>query len=545
VSEGERMANPVAAAGKVQEPAPQQPEPAPRGPRGLALLWKTEDWLAVWIGFAVILLVLGGVSVKMARFKWTTDAEFASYVATLREGKALEKLASSAQARQEPALAEGLAALESAVRTGGRQEIGDAAKRVEEAAGKVKDPAAGALKGGAAKLAKELRAEAGNRAGKIVSGENLVAAGMIGIAYLILSLVALGLLGEKAGSVIVGFPVVFAIAWVAQVIAGNYTIQYYGIEYVLWCLFLGLFVSNVIGLPAWLKPAVRTEFYIKTGLVVLGAGILFGEILQAGVYGIVQALLVVTVVWYFTFWVAKKLRVDDEFAVVLSSAVSICGVSAAIATGGAIKADAKKISYTTSIVLLCAIPMLVFQPMIAKWMGMSDVVAGAWLGGTLDTSGSVVAAGALISEVAMKTGVIVKMSQNVLIGVAAFILSVVWTMRSAKATGTGERPSAMEIWHRFPKFVLGFIVASIVFSWLVSPGAVQATKGTLAGLRTWWFALAFTCIGLETRFSDLAKMEGGRPAVAFLIGQAFNVVWTLVLAWLIFGGVVLAVPAIK
>jgi uncharacterized membrane protein YadS len=189
--------------------------------------------------------------------------------------------------------------------------------------------------------------------------------------------------------------------------------------------------------------------------------------------------------------------------------------------------------------------MLVFQPLVAKWMGLSDVVAGAWLGGTLDTSGSVVAAGALISEAAMKTGVIVKMSQNVLIGLAAFALSVVWTMRAAKATGTGERASAMEIWHRFPKFVLGFIVASIVFSWLVSPAAVQATKGTLAGLRTWWFALAFTCIGLETKFSDLAKMEGGRPAAAFLVGQAFNVVWTLALAWLIFGGVLLAVPAIK
>lgn len=539
------MANPVGSAAqraRVADEAQAGNKPAPEGPKGLALLWKTEDWLAVWVGFLVIVLVLAGVSVKLPKFKWTTDGEFASYVAPLRDGNALDKLATAAQAKQETALSDSLGGLKSAVAAGDRKAIGDAAKKVEDAAGKVKD---GGLKGGAVKLAKGVRGEAGNLVGKVFSGENILWAVLIGIAYLVISAVALALLGEKALSVVVGFPIVFALAWVAQLIAGNYTIQYYGIEYVLWCLFLGLFVSNVIGLPAWLKPAVRTEFYIKTGLVVLGAGILFGEILQAGIYGIVQAVLVVTVVWYFTYWIAKKFRVDDEFAAVLSSAVSICGVSAAIATGGAIKADGKKISYTTSIVLLCAIPMLIFQPLIAKWAGMSDIVAGAWLGGTLDTSGSVVAAGSLISEVAMKTGVIVKMSQNVLIGVAAFLLSVVWTLRAFKATGGGERPSAMEIWHRFPKFVLGFVVASILFSFLISPASVGATKGALAGLRTWWFALAFTCIGLETRFSDLAKMEGGRPAAAFLIGQGFNVVWTLLLAWLIFGGVLFAVPLIK
>jgi uncharacterized membrane protein YadS len=103
----------------------------------------------------------------------------------------------------------------------------------------------------------------------------------------------------------------------------------------------------------------------------------------------------------------------------------------------------------------------------------------------------------------------------------------------------------MEIWHRFPKFVLGFVVASLLFSFALDPQTVSATKGTLGGLRTWWFALAFTCIGLETRFADLAKMQGGRPAAAFLLGQGFNVVWTLVLAWLLFGGVFFAAPPIK
>jgi len=521
-------------------PAPT-PAPAPQ-PKGISLLWKTEDWLAVWVGFIVIALVLAGLHVTVPKFKWTTDGAFASQVAQMRDAKVLEKLEATAVEKGETALAADLGALKAAVTSMDRKAIGEAAKKFETTAKAVKDPG---LKKKAGTVGKELKTESGNLVGKIFAGENLLWAVYIAIGYLILSIIALSFLGEKAGKLIVGFPAVFALAWVAQFIAGNSTIQYYGVEYVIWCLFLGLFVSNVLGLPEWLKPAVRTEFFIKSGLVVLGAGIVFGEIVQAGFYGILQGILVVLAVWYFTFWVAKKLKVDDEFAVVLSSAVSICGVSAAIATGGAIKADSKKISYVTSIVLICAIPMLIFQPMIAKWIGLSDIVAGAWLGGTLDTSGSVVAAGALISETAMKTGVIVKMSQNVLIGVAAFILSIVFTMKTASATGTHEKPSALEIWHRFPKFVLGFIIASVLFSFVVDAKTVETTKGMLGGLRTWWFALAFTSIGLETRFSDLTRMEGGRPAFAFLIGQVFNVFWTLLLAWLIFGGVIFSIPVIK
>jgi uncharacterized membrane protein YadS len=143
----------------------------------------------------------------------------------------------------------------------------------------------------------------------------------------------------------------------------------------------------------------------------------------------------------------------------------------------------------------------------------------------------------------MKTGVIVKFSQNVLMGVAAFALSIWWTMRQRKTEA--ERPSARVIWERFPKFVLGFIVASLVFSFALDPSVVKETKSLLTGLRNFWFALAFVSIGLETRFTDLVSLEGGRPAFAFIGAQAFNILWTLILAWLLFGGVLFAVPNIK
>lgn len=502
-------------------------------------LWKKDEWLAVWLGFLIIILILAGLTVKIPGFRWTTDGEFASH--SKKSLPLIEGIAKTAEQKGETALKDGAIALKTAIGTANRKAIGDAARKLEDISKGIKDAG---LKKKASDIGRDIRVQAGNLAGKVFSWENIKWSIYIGIGYLILSTLAMALMGAPASSFLAGFPVVFVIAWVSQLLAGNYTILDYGLEYVLWCLILGLFVSNVLGVPDFLKPAVKTEFYIKTGLVILGAGILFGEIVAAGAYGIIQSLLVVSVVWYLCFWIATRFQIDDEFAAILASGVSICGVSAAIATAGAVKGDPKKLSYVTSIVLICAVPMMVLMPWISKGVGMADVVAGAWLGGTLDTSGSVVAAGALISEVAMKTGVIVKMSQNVLIGVTAFILSIIWTFKVAAEAGA-ERPGAIEIWYRFPKFVLGFLIASILFSFFLDPKTVAATKGVLTGLRTWWFALAFTSIGLETRFADLAKLGGGRPAAAFLIAQGFNILWTLLLAYLIFGGVLFAVPAIK
>ncbi|MBG3876163.1 putative sulfate exporter family transporter [Desulfovibrio oxamicus] len=504
---------------------------------GISVLWKTEDWLAVWLGFLIIILILGGLTVTLPKFKWTTDGEFAQ----LAEGKAPEVTAFALQATQkgETGVATSAALLQTALAGKDRKAVGDAAKALADAAKAAKDKDI-KKKGGA--IAKLLGDNAGALLPKVFAAANLTGSLILLVGLLAVASLGIVLLGRNIGSFLVGFPAVFVLAWLAQFIAGNFTINDYGIEYVLWCLFLGLIVSNVLGLPQWMRPAVQTEYYIKTGLVILGAGILFGEIVQAGMYAIVQALLVITVVWYFTFWLCKKLDIDDEFSAMLSSAVSICGVSAAIATSGAVRGDPKKLSYVTSVVLICAVPMMVLQPIIAKMTGMPDLVAGAWMGGTLDTSGSVVAAGALVSETAMKIGVIVKMGQNVFIGFAAFFLAVWWAYKESAHLPGGQKPSAMEIWDRFPKFVLGFMAASVLFSFFLPGDMVNATKSTLSGLRTWWFALAFTCIGLETRFSELASLGGGKPALAFVIGQGVNIIWTLVLAYLIFGGALFPPP---
>jgi uncharacterized integral membrane protein (TIGR00698 family) len=346
-------------------------------------------------------------------------------------------------------------------------------------------------------------------------------------------------LGARLVRFVPGVLLVSALAWLAQAIAALPAVAAWSLEYVVFALVIGLIVNHVVTVPTWLREAVRTEFYIKTGLVVLGAGILIDDIARAGFLGIAQALVVVLSVWTFAFWLARRLRVDDEFATMLASAVSICGVSAAIATCGAIQGDRKKLSYVTSLVLVVAMPMMVLMPWVAKAMGMPDVVAGAWLGGTLDTSAAVVAGGELISDAARDAAVVVKLSQNALIGVAAFLLTVWWAMNRKGSTPDGSeapRTSLAVIWERFPKFVFGFLVASIVFSWLVGDATVADTRGPLTAIRTALFAMAFVSIGLETSLPSLVTTDGGRPAVAFLGAQAFNLLVTLAAAYVFFGG---------
>lgn len=501
--------------------------------------WRTEDWVAVYLGIFIIAATLAVFGWKILdlrnvniSFRWTTDAQIASrtpgWIASL------DSIAKEAEAKGQKNVVELSKALKEALEKQDRKAIESAAGKMAKLGSRT---VAGALGG---QIRGHTAAVAGTR---VFSQDNLLKTLYVGIAALIVATVGILLIGGPVGAFVIGFPVVFILAWLSRFLAGNGLATDTGIEYVIFALILGLLISNTVGVPEWLKPAVQTEFYIKTGLVILGAGLLFYEILQAGALGILQAILVVGVVWYVCFWLARKLRVDDDFAAMLSSGVAICGVSAAIATCGAIQGDKKKLSYTTSLLLIVAVPMMVVMPWAVKAFGIPDLVGGAWIGGTLDTSASVVAAGALVSDAAMKTGVIVKFSQNALIGVAAFILVIWWTLKAGAATG--EKPSPRIIWDRFPKFILGFIVASIVFSFFLPSDMVGGTKSAFGQFRTWWFALAFISIGLEARFLDLAKMEGGRPALAFLGAQAFNVVWTLLLAYLLFGGYIFPVPDIK
>ena len=175
------------------------------------------------------------------------------------------------------------------------------------------------------------------------------------------------------------------------------------------------------------------------------------------------------------------------------------------------------------------------MPIAANAMGLSQEVTGAWLGGTIDTTGAVVASGSLVGETALKISTIVKFSQNVLLGIAAFAISVYWTYtKKGDNTNADKKPTLKVIWERFPKFVLGFIAASLVFSFVLSPATVSNVKDSLKAVQGLWFALAFTSIGLETNFRDLFNSGSRKPLYAFLIAQGFNIVITLLIAYLLF-----------
>ncbi len=366
------------------------------------------------------------------------------------------------------------------------------------------------------------------------------AANVMSIASMLLItfLVAIGafwLTGRPVKYVLIVFPVVFALTLLALILSGNKMVKETNFETVIFALALGLLVSNTLRLPAWFKESLTTELFVKIGLVLLGTSVIFGDVLKAGSKGLLQAVVVVVSVWYFAYWICKKLKVDEELSMMLASAVSICGVSAAIATAGAIKGDSKKLSYVVSVVLLTAVPMMIVMPWIAHYFDFPQAVTGAWLGGTIDTTGAVVASGSLVGDEALKISTIVKFSQNVLLGIAAFAISVYWTYTKKEGLDPDAKPTLGMIWERFPKFVVGFVAASLLFSFVLSADTIQAVKGPLKQVQSVWFALAFTSIGLETNFRELLQLNNQKPLYAFLIAQLFNILVTLVIAMILFG----------
>ena len=327
--------------------------------------------------------------------------------------------------------------------------------------------------------------------------------------------------------------VIFILALIAQLVANIPICKKYSLEPVFFSVILGLIINNVFGIPEWLKRGIQSEFYIKIGIIALGSTIIFSEVLKAGMLGFAQSLIVVVIVWYFAFWVSRKVfKVDAEMSTMLASSVSICGVSAAIATCGAIKGDSKKLSYVISLVLVTAIPMMYLMPWLSNLMGLSQAVGGAWMGGTIDTTGAVAASGTLLGEEAAQIAIIVKSSQNVLLGIAAFAISLVWSL---KGSNNMETPTLKTIWDRFPKFVVGFILASLIFSICFPIEEAKAIGKITKGFSTTLFSIAFVCIGLETNFKDLFNQENRAPLKAFITAQIFNIIVTLIVSYVIFG----------
>lgn len=362
-------------------------------------------------------------------------------------------------------------------------------------------------------------------------------------------------LGIQLSKFLAGFLAIYVVATALYFLGLWDQASHYNLEPPLVALALGLLVSNTIGAPRWLVPALRVEFYIKTGIVLLGASLPLMLIAWAGPVAIVQAAIVSLVTFGVIFLSARRLGLDPRLAATLGTGGAVCGVSGAIAIGGAVGAKKEDVSVAISLVVVWAIVMIFVLPLAGRYLHLTTGVAAAWIGTSefADAAGLAAAqayggyAGKIpgisgSADAAVTAFTLMKViGRDVWIGVWAFVLSLIATTRWER-TGIHGRSGAAEIWRRFPKFVLGFLIASAVVT-VISRGydyaaykkdVIPALVAPLQALRTWAFTFAFLSIGLTTRLREFATV-GARPFYAFTLGVIVNIALGLFLSTQVFG----------
>jgi uncharacterized membrane protein YadS len=369
------------------------------------------------------------------------------------------------------------------------------------------------------------------------------------------------ILGFKVSEFLPSFIFVYIVSILIFLVAANETAHKYNIEPPILAVILGLILSNLFRFPKWMDAGFRVEYYIKTGIVLLGATLPFSLIYMAGPYVIGQAAAVAITAFLLIFYLGQKFGLDKRTSAVLGAGGAVCGVSASIAMAAAVRA--KKEDYVLGIaaVIIMAIVAIFLLPLAAMSMNppMHPGEAGAWIGTSefADAAGfaaadwygtwyvdhvSKVVGGADARDLTLWAYTLMKViGRDIWIGLWAFVMAIVSTTRW-EAEETGARPSAMEIWWRFPKFVLGFLAASLLMTLVV--GSVDTYTylhtmkpnliGPIKTMRTWTFIFTFFSIGMTTRFREFVKF-GARPWATFFIGAAVVIVFGFILSHYIFG----------
>lgn len=547
-------------------------------------LWKKEDYWAIWLGFAILIAAIA-IFINGAPASYKETIEKSNAIMKVESEKAPFKTIAYIQAQDAKKSVQGTnlpiaKTISSFIATPGKwtsnplpamfvsQEEADA----KNAANKEKADAAKAKAEAAfvaAQAAETLAADAGykdaslNAAAEIAISDWTKAKAAASKASakakpknlfttLPLLMVAFGLffgigifvMGQNVPKFLIGFVGLFVCVIIAMLLGKQSTMSYWGIGVEPWGIIFGLLIANTIGTPQWIKPALQVEYFIKTGLVLLGAEILFDKIVAIGTPGIFVAWVVTPIVLITTYIFGQKVlkMPSATLNITISSDMSVCGTSAAIAAAAACRAKKEELTLALGLSMTFTAIMMVALPAFINAVGLPEVLGGAWIGGTVDSTGAVAAAGALLGPKAMYVAATIKMIQNVLIGVTAFGIAVYWCTSVDKTAG--REASIMEIWHRFPKFVIGFLVASIIFSMYSASlgpdlGTALINKGVINGIekgvRTWFFVLAFTAIGLSTNFRELAPyFKGGKPLILYVCGQSFNLALTLGMAYIMF-----------
>lgn len=364
---------------------------------------------------------------------------------------------------------------------------------------------------------------------------------MLFVFFLTAFTVGIRVMGRNVERYLVGFTVLFVVSVLVTILGSNKTMKDLQLETPLLALLLGMAVSNSLPLPAWFEEALRTEYYVKTGIILMGATLPFTIIMAAGPLAMLQATIVAVVTFMAIYLVAVyAFKLDPRFAATLGAGGSICGVSGAIAVGGACRAEKEHVSIAISLVIIWAVVMVAALPPTALGIEMHPGPAGAWIGTSefADAAGfaaaeqyNALAHLAVGDDRAVKTFTLMKVvGRDMFVGLWALlgaILSV--TLWEKKSLDQSERVNYGEVWRRFPKFVIGFFCASIfttVVIMMLEPGTAPAFSkealGVVKNLRGWTFTWTFLAIGLTTRFRNLMHF-GWKPLVAFTAGVVINV----------------------
>jgi uncharacterized membrane protein YadS len=401
-------------------------------------------------------------------------------------------------------------------------------------------------------------------------------------ALLVVLSAGVATLGGDVRKFAVAFTAVFAIAYAAWIL-GSYAYiaavtpveqQKFGISwslkltneggYVVALLF-GLVIANFLPrLAEWLKEAIRPELYIKIAIVILGATVavtaagrlnLASSLLLRGAAAIIEAYLIY---WAVIYYIARKwFGFSREWSVPLASGISICGVAAAIATGGAIRARPAVPVLVSSLVVVFAVVEVLILPFVAQtFLWREPLVAGAWIGLAIKTDGAAVAGGGITESLIMAkaaaegiryqpgwilaTTTTVKIFIDIFIGIWAFILGYIWTNHIDKGP---DKAKPVEIWQRFPKFILGFIFVFAVSLWLATGStpeiakALPAAAGEVNVFRVIFFILTFFSIGVLSDFRKLWQQGFGKLAAVYFVSLFGFVIWVgLLISWLFFSG---------
>lgn len=562
-----------------------------RGKSQFSDLWKKEDYWAIWIGLFLIIVAL----CLVFNGRQELESKYNKFAATLKEEKAkpfktiewyqasaaqkalggqklpavatlinyiktparwssnpldalmlsktdADKLNASVQGKVDETKAAAAAALEKA------KAAQAAAAEAEYKDASLNDAAKGAI----AAWQKALKASS-DAAKKLVKPFNLIPTLIVlGLCLGVLVTIGAAVMGFNVGRFFVAFLCVYLLCIVANILGNQVSMRKYGANAEIWSIALGMIIANTVGTPKWLQDGAQVEYYIKIGLVLLGADVLVHKLLAIGIPGIFVAWVVTPIVLITTYIFGQKvLKMPSRtLNIVISSDMSVCGTSAAIATASAARAKKEELTLSLGLSMTFTAIMMIVMPAFIVAVGLPEILGGAWIGGTVDATGAVAAAGAWIGPKALQVAATVKMIQNILIGVTAFCVAIYFT---TKVDNDGGKVGMSEIWNRFPKFVIGFLAVSIIMSLIcysldgklvtnadkiyplsdvfVSNG-VNKVANTLRG---WFFCLAFISIGLTTDFRALGKyFKGGKPVILYVCGQSFNLCLTLFMAWLMF-----------